>query len=57
MYVVQQAAYPAISPHRGIPPRSPEGPGALEKDKGSIRTYFRKTRTRTVIPPRRKKSA
>ena len=37
MYVVQQAAYPAISPHRGIPPSIPEGPGALEQDKGSYR--------------------
>ena len=30
IYCVHQATDPAISPHRGVPPRSPEGPGALE---------------------------
>ena len=47
MYVVQQAADPAISPHRGVSPRPLARSGALEYLNASMARYSRKTRTRT----------
>ena len=46
MYVVQQAADPAISPHRGVSPRPLARSGALEYFNASMARYSRKTRTR-----------
>ena len=48
IYCVQQATDPAISLHRGVPPRSPEGSGALPKLKECLAMYSRKARTREL---------
>ena len=47
LYVVQQAADPAISPRRGVSPRPLAWSGALEYSNASMAKYSRKTCTRT----------
>ena len=48
IFCVQQATDPAISPRRGVQPRSPEGSGALPKFKECLAMYSRKARTREL---------
>ena len=48
MYCVQQAANPAMSPHRGVSPRSPKGPGAFGNIIAAMAGYSMRTRTHGV---------